>query len=116
MVFCNTARLTQANIIDQISNFFKTCKLFSVVTIDPIPPMVNGCPDSMTRNIAFGSQTLSVFWTEPTATDNTGGQVTTFQTHRPGDLFPVGTTQVTYTFTDNAGNRAQCMFDITGNN
>ena len=52
-------------------------------------------------------------WVEPTATDNSGVPPTVTQTHRPGDSFPVGMTQVTYTFTDMAGNEAICVFSVT---
>ena len=54
-------------------------------------------------------------WTPPTAMDNSGGEVTVISSHNPGDQFSVGTTQVTYTFRDFAGNQAQCSFTITGN-
>ena len=55
---------------------------------------------------------MSVPWTEPTATDNSGMVPTVTQSHQPGDSFNVGTTTVTYTFTDLAGNQAQCSFTI----
>jgi len=34
-------------------------------------------------------------------------------THSPGTIFPAGTTTVTYTATDAAGNTAMCSFDVT---
>ena len=54
----------------------------------------------------------TVSWTEPTATDNSGMTPTVTQTHQPGDSFNVGTTTVTYTFTDMTGNQAMCTFDV----
>ncbi len=36
-------------------------------------------------------------------------------THNPGDVFPVGTTTVTYTANDGTGNTATCSFDVTVN-
>ena len=56
---------------------------------------------------------MTVTWTEPTATDNSGMTSTVTQSHQPGDSFNVGTTTVTYTFTDMAGNQAQCSFSVT---
>ena len=56
---------------------------------------------------------MNVPWNEPTATDNSGMIPTVTQSHLPGDSFPVGTTQVTYTFTDMAGNQATCSFSLT---
>ena len=56
---------------------------------------------------------MSVTWTEPTATDNSGMTPTVTQSHQPGVSFPVGITQVTYTFTDMAENEAMCSFSVT---
>ena len=56
---------------------------------------------------------MNVPWTEPTATDNSGMIPTVTQSHQPGDSFPVGSTQVTYTFTDMTGNQATCSFSLT---
>ena len=55
---------------------------------------------------------MTVTWTEPTATDNSDMAPTITQSHQPGDSFPVGTTQVTYTFADQQGNEALCSFDV----
>ena len=57
--------------------------------------------------------TQAVTWTEPTATDDSGIEPTVTQTHRPGDSFTVGATEVVYTFTDVSGNEARCTFTIT---
>ena len=56
---------------------------------------------------------MVVTWTEPTASDDSGMTPTVTQSHQPGDSFPVGTTRVTYTFTDMAGNQAMCSFTVT---
>ena len=56
---------------------------------------------------------MNVPWTEPIANDNSGMTPTVTQSHQPGDSFPVGTTQVTYTFTDLTGNQAFCSFSVT---
>ena len=61
-----------------------------------------------------GTTNTVVTWTEPTATDNSGLTPTVTKSHQPGDSFPVGTTQVTYTFTDEAGNEAECQFEVIG--
>ncbi|RMD70995.1 MAG: HYR domain-containing protein, partial [Bacteroidetes bacterium] len=49
-----------------------------------------------------------------TATDNCNVASISYS-HMPGSFFPVGTTTVTATATDDAGNTAQCMFDVTVN-
>ena len=85
----------------------------TVVGADTTPPIVIACPDSITNTIPFGTTSLSVTWTEPTATDNTGVMPSVTQSHQSGDEFSVGATNVTYTFTDEAGNEAMCVFTVT---
>ncbi len=85
-----------------------------MVEIDSSIPVITGCPDSMKYTIPQGSSTQVVTWIEPTATDNSGIPPVFTQSHQPGDRFPIGTTQVTYTFSDTAGNEARCIFSIFG--
>ena len=80
---------------------------------DTIPPIISGCPDPISGMIPFGTTSVNVPWTDPTATDNSGMTPTLTQSHIPGDSFSVGTTQVTYTFTDMVGNQATCTFSVT---
>jgi hypothetical protein len=54
-------------------------------------------------------------WGEPLTLDQTPDAISVTSTHPPGDTFPVGTTTVTYTFTDQCGNSAQASFDVTVN-
>ncbi len=53
-----------------------------------------------------------VTWDEPNSTDNCGiaSIISNFQS---GDLFPIGSTIVTYEVTDSTGNTATCSFEIT---
>ena len=76
--------------------------------------MVTNCPDSITETVAIGASSGTVTWTEPTATDNSGVTPTVTSTHQPGQTFPAGTSQVQYTFTDESGNSAVCLFQVTG--
>jgi hypothetical protein len=55
---------------------------------------------------------VKVDWTNPQATDNCPGTALS-QDYYSGDYFPFGTTTVTYTAVDNAGNVTTCSFDIT---
>ena len=58
--------------------------------------------------------TATATWTEPTATDNCSGAITMDRSHAPGSSFNVGTTTVTYTFTDANGNVSNpCSFNVT---
>ena len=80
-------------------------------TVDNIAPVVN-CINDVTTTVTAGSTGTSVSWIEPTATDNSGIVSLTGRTHAPGSFFSVGTTQVTYTFTDGSGNSATCTFNV----
>ena len=84
-----------------------------VIMGDEVPPVIQRCPDSPTYVIPFGTQSRPVFWTEPTATDNSNGLVTVQRSHQPGDVFNEGMTEVVYTFSDQSGNEAVCTFTVT---
>ena len=86
---------------------------YAAFGIDTEPPVIENCPMSMMYTISLGIQSRQVTWEEPTATDDSGTNPTVTQTRQPGDNFPVGTTQVSYIFTDMSGNQAICMFAIT---
>lgn len=88
---------------------------FNVVVSDNQAPTIADCPADITQPKDAGSCSAEVTWTEPTATDNCSapGDILVIQNHFPGDEFPVGKTTVQYTFIDEAGNPAQCVFDIT---
>lgn len=77
---------------------------------DPEP--VVGCPPDIEVYADPGENSAVVDWVEPFATDNCT-VVSLTSTHNPGDSFPVGTTTVSYTATDQCGNTASCSFDIT---
>ncbi|SFT63392.1 gliding motility-associated C-terminal domain-containing protein [Lishizhenia tianjinensis] len=88
-----------------------TCS-FNVVVTDDSAPVINACPTNITTGNDAGSCNASVTWTVPTATDNCGTPTMT-STHNPGDIFPIGTTTVTYTFTDVNGLSSTCSFTVT---
>ena len=82
--------------------------------IDNTPPVVFNCPQSSQYTVSVGGAMMRcVTWIEPTYFDESAVQVT--QSHNPGACFPIGSTDVTYTFTDEGGNVATCVFTITGN-
>ena len=75
-------------------------------------PTVSDCPTMAITDVApAGATGMTVTWDVPTATDDSGA-VSTTSTANPGSFFPVGTTAVTYTFTDSSGNVAQCIFNV----
>ena len=80
---------------------------------DTNAPDISNCPQPVSYTVLLpGHTSISITWIEPTATDDSGVPPTVTQTHRPGDLFSVGSTEVMYTFTDRDGNEAICSFVI----
>lgn len=91
---------------------------FVVTVVDNTKPTLVSKPDSMTVYTGPGRLTCNApaTWTPPVATDCSvaGGIVTNWtSTRQPGDVFPVGTTTVTYTGTDAYGNTVTASFDVT---
>jgi gliding motility-associated-like protein/uncharacterized repeat protein (TIGR01451 family) len=87
---------------------------FVITVIDNEAPVVSNCPTNISVSTDADLCQATVTWIAPTATDNCG-VVTVSSTHNPGDVFPVGTTTVTYTFTDgaNPSNVSECSFTVT---
>ena len=84
-----------------------------VITItDNTAPVISGCPSNISLN-TDGRTTCDqiVIWVPPTAVDNCTENVIVTSDHNPGDVFPVGTTGVTYTFSDGT-NVSTCRFRI----
>ncbi len=80
---------------------------------DNVAPTILGTPpDIVVAPASPGSSSANVSWTEPTASDNVG-VVSFSSTHAPGSSFTAGTTTVTYTATDAAGNIATADFTVT---
>ena len=80
----------------------------TVTVIDNQLPVISGCPSNIQSNNHV------VTWTTPTASDNCG--IASFTSnHNPGETFPTGTTNVTYTATDVNGNISTCNFTVTVN-
>jgi len=76
---------------------------------DTIDPVVT-CPAAMIVE-ATGASTLVTY--QATATDNTDPNPIISYTPIPGSGFPIGTTLVTVTATDAAGNSSTCTFTVT---
>ena len=83
-----------------------------ITAADVTNPVIQNCPSDITRSLPATSTGTTVTWQEPTATDDSGIQPNVMRSHAPGLFFPLGTTRVTYTFTDLSGNSAVCSFDV----
>jgi hypothetical protein len=78
-----------------------------------LPPVITGCPSNIGVFTGQGNTKCGQFvsWIPPKVQGNCLN-VTVTSNHNPGDFFPVGTTTVTYTFT-NAGGSSTCTFTVT---
>jgi len=83
--------------------------------IDLTPPVISGCPGDVAVDAWPGGDTARASWIEPTASDAGSGVASLTSSHIPGDRFPIGTTPVTYTATDEAGHSISCTFEVTVN-
>jgi len=100
---------------DASNNTSAECS-FTVTVNDTQKPVITGCPNNITKSSDPGVCTAIVSWTEPSATDNctSSGNLVWTKSHTPGTLFTAGTTTVTYTATDAAGNISNvCSFTVT---
>ena len=86
-----------------------TCNF--IVDIDEEDPVILNCPSAIT-DYTPTSTTVSVTWTEPTATDN--DNLASLMTNiQPGTPLGVGASDVIYTAVDDSANSATCTFQIT---
>ena len=74
---------------------------------DKDAPTIHNCPDDVVLDFDEAQYT----WTLPTASDNCS-TITLESSHPNGSTFPVGTTIVKYTATDDCGNKSTCSFEI----
>ncbi len=77
---------------------------------DVTPPIVSGCPANITQTTT--ASTAFVTWIEPTATDACA-PVLVNKSNLPGSSFQIGTTKVSYYFSDKVGNTSICSFNVT---
>ena len=88
-----------------------TCSFLVTVTDNQFP-VISNCPGNITLNVAPGLCSKVASWTAPTATDNC--TVSSFTSNFAiGSSFPVGSTTVTYTATDNHSKVSTCSFQVT---
>jgi gliding motility-associated-like protein len=85
-----------------------TCS-FDINVTDTSAPVISNCPTDITVNVESNCEAI-VNWTAPTADDNCSVALTS--SHTPGAAFAAGTTTITYTATDPAGNTSTCSFNV----
>ena len=88
-----------------------TTSSFTVTVTDAQAPSLTDMPGNITQSNDAGDCSAVVNWTAPNHSDNCSSVLSS--THDSGDTFAVGTTTVTYTATDPAGNTASASFTVT---
>ncbi len=88
-----------------------TSETFNVTVEDNVAPFVVSVPTVFNSVFDTPNCQANVSWQAPVAVDNCSG-VTYTASHNSGDMFPVGTTTVTYTATDDANNMTTFTFDV----
>ncbi|KAJ8041019.1 Hyalin [Holothuria leucospilota] len=89
--------------------------LFTVEIIeqaDTEPPVVT-CGDNIVVTAMQGSQQARVTFDPCRGDDNSGIAFLMFQSHQSGDLFPIGTTTVSFTFSDPSRLISTGSFNVT---
>lgn len=93
--------------IDDCTN--RTTCTFTVTVVRDVTPPAITCPGNLSITACSASGAV-VTYAAPTATDNSDPNVAVTCSPVSGTLFPVGTTTVTCTATDDCTNRTTCTF------
>ncbi len=95
----------------QTCSFLVTIKrIITACSNDTVKPVLTACPANIT--VTSSSTGAVAQWTAPTATDNCSTPSVS-STYVMGTSFPIGTTPITYTAKDAAGNTSNCTFNVT---
>ena len=86
----------------------------TLTVADQTAPVIS-CPTDIVVYLPMNSSDVSMPVTYPaaTASDNCSSTPTITYDHASGSVFPVGTTTVTATATDAAGNHSSCSFNVS---
>ncbi|MCJ7711401.1 MAG: HYR domain-containing protein [Chloroflexi bacterium] len=103
--------LSPADGITGQTSFSVVLDVVAAAPVDTTPPVLAGVSGPLSAWTS--GETAVVTWPLPTATDDTDPSPVVSCTPASGAAFPVGTTTVTCTATDAAGNQARGGFDVT---
>lgn len=79
--------------------------------LDTVKPIIHNLPGDLLAETGSEVCTATVYWSAPHTRDNYSGAVISSD-HQPGDSFDLGTSKVTYTAMDLAGNATIDSFNI----
>ena len=83
--------------------------------VDVEPPIIHNCPKSKIVYTDKGEDYITVSWSKPFVTDNSGENISmTLVDDNIDPFYAVGSYRIIYTAQDSAGNRAKaCQFTIS---
>ena len=79
--------------------------------VDPFTFVVP-CPDDIMVTAPAGQTGVQVSWQEPVVVDSQGNIVNPSGSVPPTQTFPIGTSTITYTYSDSLGNSDSCSFNV----
>jgi hypothetical protein len=85
----------------------------ATITVEDNTPPTIDCPSNITVQEDAPGEGAVVNYSDPTYDDNCGATLSQIAGLPSGSTFPVGTTTNTFEVTDDAGNTAQCSFNVT---
>lgn len=86
-----------------------------ITIVDNISPTITNLPENIQVSVNNTGCSATVTWDLPSFADNCS-VATINASHQPGDVFEVGSTQVSYTILDDAGNSTSASFNVIVNN
>lgn len=111
----NTVTLTVTDEMGNNSQCTAVVKVIVDESEDTEDPVIT-CPENVTQGTDSGVCGAYITFSDATATDNSGSVNVTRTDNtglNSGDLFPVGTTTISFQAEDEAGNIADCSFAVT---
>ena len=92
-----------------------TTRVVTFNVVDTTVPVITSCPSNVTVYLPLNTTAVStpVSYSAATASDNCDNSVDIAYSQASGSSFPVGTTTVNVTATDDAGNHSSCAFTVT---
>lgn len=109
---CNGTISRTYTITDDCGNSTDVVQVFTVT--DDTDPVIDPCPSDITQAADPGCAGANVTYTVPGATDNCDNAVAVgCGPIASGGEFPIGTTTITCTATDDCLNTDTCAFDVT---
>ncbi|XP_071961171.1 uncharacterized protein [Antedon mediterranea] len=100
------------NYVNDTSGNSASCSV-TVIVIDNILPVITNCPSNFNMSTDVGSNSATISWQMPNATDNDGLPPSVSVNLVNGGSYEIGEYEVVYNFTDSSNNTAICTFTFS---